>query len=248
MKNENYYSDFFSRYASNTNGKNKISNELGLLFSKMSIDNLLDVGAGTGEIAIYLSKIVNRIVAVEPNIKLVKLIQQANKPNIEIYQCKIQDFEYTQKFDCILLSYFLDTIPKTEWPSILKKLKSLLKPNGLILGITYLEGCEWDVFTQYIARQINISRSGGFGRVTLHLRYYGWDVVFKKLINTQIFGTTYNDLYDNLEFFYKAKIDDYRNNKEKYIHQLKNTATTNKRANIGVKEVLYKIINFEETK
>ncbi len=238
------YSDYFKKYASNTNGKKLIAKNLGKILQELKIISLLDVGAGSGDILFGVMDKLKYAVAVEPKLALSSIIEQRGLKNIEIIQDVIQNFNSAKKFGCILLSYFLDTVKKEEWNIILDKVNLMKDSNGIILGATYLEGCEWDVFTQYIKRNIDIPRSGGFGRITYQLREIGWDVRVRKIIDTEIFGENISELYNNLEFFYKSKVDVYRENKEHFIPQLELLSGTTGRANITVKEVIYELLKF----
>lgn len=207
MNNPSQYASLFDNYAAGTDGKTKIANALIELYPAEA--NLLDVGAGAGEIARAVSGHFRRVVALEPNKSLLPKLSANSPTSMDIVPCAIQDFETTETFDIVLLSYVLDTMSTDDIGMVLRRIKSLVKPTSRVVFATYLEGCDWDIYSEFIRRNLSTKRTGGYSRLVRDLRSLGCYTHIRSILDTTIFADTLQQLYDRLAFFYKEQIDAY---------------------------------------
>ncbi len=111
---------------------------LGVLREKISKDGIgsvLDIGAGNGDLAIPISKLVRRYVAIEPVSKYAARLKENGITVIEsFFPCDIRE-----TFDLALISHSLPWKPEKYEPFLLEAAK-LLKERGEILAITYDDG------------------------------------------------------------------------------------------------------------
>lgn len=152
------YSRCFTQYAENTNGKKLLSVKLKEYLSSYIGGDLLDVGAGDGQITVSLAPSFSKVIAVEPKPELASLIP--NERNINVIQDKIENYNSRKGYDVILMSYFLDSFTAEDIHFILRKLRLLKKASGIMIGTTYSSNCKWDQFTERVASDLGIKRKG----------------------------------------------------------------------------------------
>ncbi|GAB5363749.1 hypothetical protein AAMO2058_000910000 [Amorphochlora amoebiformis] len=99
----------------------------------------LDFGAGTGNLAIPLSKLCGHVTAVDVSPGMLKVLQQKIKGSdeekrIEVLCCELKPGGNNpiepNSFDVVLCSMVLHHVP--DMKAILKMFKAFLKPNGLL--------------------------------------------------------------------------------------------------------------------
>lgn len=234
--------DLFIKYTDNTNGKLILSNYLKNELGKYNFTSLLDVGAGEGEFAVCLSSVFQSVVAIEPNLEFAQKIKGKNVKNLTVVEDTIQNYAADSRFDVILLSYFLDLFQEQDIEMIMRKIAGLRSTKGMILGISYLPGCDWDNYAHRVIRDLNTGRKGGIDRIFAKLEKLNYYCSIKGIIDTEIYGTTLSDLYYNLSFFFKRNLKGYYSNKEKYMELLEKYSRKNAAGySINVKEVVYEI-------
>ena len=107
--------------------KRALQNKLNLITSlKKDANNILDIGAGTGDFLKHI-KSENRVVfGIEPNKKARAL---ASKKGINLEE-SIADFK-GKTFDVITMWHVLEHVPNLE--ETIKKIEALLNPNGVLI-------------------------------------------------------------------------------------------------------------------
>lgn len=213
------YSSCFTQYADNTNGKKLLSAKLKEYLSNYIGGDLLDVGAGDGQITASLAPSFSKVVAVEPKPELASLIP--NERNINVIQDKIENYISRKGYDVILMSYFLDSFTTEDIHFILRKLRLLKKSSGIMIGATYSSNCEWDQFTERVASDLGIKRKGGYERV--HLKITAYEEFTCRIVDevkSYIWGDNIQNLYDNLSFFFKSNIQEYHKRQKIYMEWL----------------------------
>ncbi|SNR51943.1 class I SAM-dependent methyltransferase [Lutibacter flavus] len=134
-----------SAYISHTDSKKSLTDKLYqivksyALKSKLKLidsfqteeKNILDVGCGTGEFLLTCKKGGWNVIGVEPNLNARELaISKLNKNDSSIILSDINEIT-AQQFDVITLWHVLEHVPNLT--KYISKLKSLLKPNGVLL-------------------------------------------------------------------------------------------------------------------
>jgi len=97
----------------------------------------LDAGCGEGRLIPFFADQFNEIVAIDPDqerlrvaVELVCDLGLSRKTQIK--QVAIEDFEDNNKFDFILCSHVLQHVHTASVPVIIKKLRNLVKEDGLL--------------------------------------------------------------------------------------------------------------------
>ncbi len=148
---------------------NKISNEKPLQVKEIlrvikgldKRENFLDVGAGTGDIFLTITKSFKKSIAIEPGEKTFNILQRRAKrykTNFEIIKKNWQDFykenkkKYNSSFDLITgihIAYFFPDLKK-----LINEMLEFLSPNGrLVFVCAYGENQEKD-FVHYLRNKI----------------------------------------------------------------------------------------------
>ncbi len=100
---------------------------------KKPINRLLEIGCGAGFSAEYLKNDYIEFIGVDYSEKLIQYANKFNKYDKTKFIAKnIKDFQTEQKFDVIFMIGVLHHIPDPE--KVLNDLKTMLKPNGMIIA------------------------------------------------------------------------------------------------------------------
>jgi SAM-dependent methyltransferase len=245
-ENNQAYTDLFNQYLSHTDGKDLVADNLARLYRSKSSGTVLDIGAGKGDIAIPLAQVFHQVVAVEPEERFTQVIRAANLPNLIVYESKIEEFWQAGKYDLILMSYLLDSMSSETISVVMNQVESMKAPGGKIVAVTYLEGCNWDVFTHFIANQLGTRRNGGFSRLFSELKTIGWYIHIQKILETHIYGSNLDELYGNLSFFYKDNLDEYHANEGKFKPILRSLSAQAERVSLSIREVILEVVKDED--
>jgi len=102
---------------------------------KNIVKNSLDVGAGTGRFSIFLSKLSEKVIAIEPAGSMYKILRDVTKDikNIKTYKKDIQSFRTRMRFDLILVSSVFTYFNDSEVTKTLEKLKKIINHDGIII-------------------------------------------------------------------------------------------------------------------
>jgi 2-polyprenyl-3-methyl-5-hydroxy-6-metoxy-1,4-benzoquinol methylase len=99
----------------------------------------LEIGCGAGAFSRQLSGYVDRVLALDLSPEMIKLAQQRSVQysNIEYQIADVLTFDFPeQQFDCVVSIATLHHLPLE---STLQKLRSALKPNGMLLVLDLYE-------------------------------------------------------------------------------------------------------------
>ena len=100
--------------------------------------HVLEVGAGTGHFTKRVIGLVPnmKVVAVEPDGPSCEILRHRFAPKtnlIEIVECRILDFNRSQRFDCVLSSFADHHICAAEKEEYFRHLVGMLEPGGVII-------------------------------------------------------------------------------------------------------------------
>lgn len=104
---------------------------------------VLEVGSGTGEIAIPLSARLERVDAIEPSDAMLAIARSTEgSERVRWHQTSAEEFEYSDTYDLIICAQCLAWL---DWPTVFPRFASALKTEGLliIVGQEALEELPW---------------------------------------------------------------------------------------------------------
>ena len=129
------YNKIGKTYNQTRKGDPRIFQELFNLLNQPTNKTILDVGAGTGNYANLLANKGNKIVALEPSIKMIN--QSQDNDRIEWLRGVAENIEIENNFFdsaiCILSTHHFK-----DWKKSFKEINRVLKPNGTLIIYTYL--------------------------------------------------------------------------------------------------------------
>jgi 2-polyprenyl-3-methyl-5-hydroxy-6-metoxy-1,4-benzoquinol methylase len=134
-----YYLENYSPYSPNSTKKSSIINNkffqsrLKIIKKYKNIKNILEIGASEGSFALIAKEAGFDVSCVEMNYKFNKNFK---KHNINIVNKKIENLNITdfkKKFDCIVAFHLIEHV---NIRIFIKKIKSLIKKNGIVFIIT----------------------------------------------------------------------------------------------------------------
>jgi len=91
---------------------------------------LLDAGAGSGDVAEHLAPFFSSLTLLEPN---TNQIAGFRHDKAIVLNESLQTFESTEQFDLVVLSHVLYHVPPAEWPSLIERLMTFVRPGGYAL-------------------------------------------------------------------------------------------------------------------
>lgn len=246
MMTEERYADLFEKYVQAADGKKLIGNALAEIASAYPDAHVLDVGAGSGEITGIVASAAGRVDAVDPNRYMVADLKKLSQrcANVSPIEGRLQDFSPSEHYDLIILSYVLESIGGNDVQEHAKRLHGYLRPGGRMVGVTFLDGCDWDAYSASVESLVPYKRTGGTGRVFNHLRQSGLNTRIIRIVDTHIFAPSLDELYLTLGFFYKRVMDNYIRLSGTLSSELRKFTTKDRGGELclGVKEVIYEII------
>jgi len=100
-------------------------------------DRFLDAGCGEGRLIPVFEGLFDEIVAIDPDQERLNaaerlILDRGLAKKTTLKQAAIEDFEDNNRFDFILCSHVLQHVNTDAVPLILKKLKKLMRKNGMI--------------------------------------------------------------------------------------------------------------------
>lgn len=203
--------------------------------------NILEIGAGMGEITGELCKVANKVVSIEFSKIRGEAIakRHQDKENLEVMIGNLKDIKINEKFDYITLIGVLEYAPKiyeteNSFIDLLKYIKSLLKEDGTILLATNNKfGMRnWSVINEddkniefnAVSCTKNKKQSQLFSKDTLEnilnevdlgdRKYYYPlpDYKYANVIFTNEFMPDKNNLHRNMSFFKDSDIINFHEN------------------------------------
>ncbi len=104
---------------------------------------ILDIGCGTGEDLKFLSKFGFELYGIDLSEKMVEIAKKKVR-NAKIFRLDVREVDKlfpNDYFDCVLAMYSIVHLPKKEVKEVLRKIKKILKKDGLlVLGMLLGEG------------------------------------------------------------------------------------------------------------
>lgn len=126
------YTRAFHAFLDCTDEKKVFLEKIGEKLRDHNVSSVLDIGAGNGDLAIPLSKLVDTYVAIEPVSQQADILRKAGLTVFEsLFPCPINE-----NFDLVLISHSLPW-KQEKYQPFLTEAKKLVAANGSILVITY---------------------------------------------------------------------------------------------------------------
>jgi hypothetical protein len=119
----------------------------------------IDAGAGNGEMTKSFASAFHRTIAIEPNVYLLKQLQQA-VPSVEAIGLPILEAQPTAKGDLVLCSHMLYYISPGEWLAHLERLVSWMSPTGVtIVVLQHRESGCMNMVHHFIGHRFELRRT-----------------------------------------------------------------------------------------
>jgi len=96
---------------------------------------LLDLGCGTGEVAIPMSSCTASVDAVDPSSAMIaraRLIAHEESATLNLHNCYAEDFDYSARYGMIVAA---NSIHWTDWEVLFSRLPDALDPDGFLVII-----------------------------------------------------------------------------------------------------------------
>lgn len=134
--NQSEYTGFFAEFYDILHARNNDTKIYENILREFGND-ILELGCGTGRIAIPLAKAGYKVTGIEYEQEMIDILQQKQYPesNLKVYCGDARTFQLDQKFDVILLScnFINHFINSNDLLMILMNSKKHLKGNGFII-------------------------------------------------------------------------------------------------------------------
>jgi hypothetical protein len=131
----------------------------------------IDAGAGNGEVTRTFAPAFERTIAIEPNIHLLKQLQQT-VPTAEAIGQPIMTAQPTGQGDLVLCSHTLYYIPAEEWLGHLERLVSWMSPSGItIVVLQYRESGCMNMVHHFFGHRFELRRTAELFRMKHGDRY-----------------------------------------------------------------------------
>lgn len=156
------YSQSFAKFLAHTNEKAILLEQILKKIKQIEPANILDIGAGNGELALPVSKLVKNYLAVEYKSDYVEKLRSLSLNVIEsAYPCEIE-----QKFDFILSSHSLPW-KQEKYKPFIECAMNQLSDKGVFLIITYdNESGDWFNLLEKNELQLVRNNSNRLGQMT----------------------------------------------------------------------------------
>lgn len=129
------YKEAFQIFLDHTNQKRNARHWLQQVVDRLPAHRaFIDAGAGNGEMTKAFARAFTRTIAIEPNVYLLKQLQQV-VPSAEAIDLPILAAQPTAQGDLVLCSHTLYYIPHEEWLTHLGRLASWMSPTGVMIVI-----------------------------------------------------------------------------------------------------------------
>jgi Methyltransferase domain len=127
------YKQAFQTFLDHTDQKRNAKRWLQQVVDGLPARNVfIDAGAGNGEVTRTFAGAFERTIAIEPNLYLLKQLQQA-VPLAEAIGQPIMTAQPAARGDLVLCSHTLYYIPAEEWLAHLDRLVSWMSPTGVTI-------------------------------------------------------------------------------------------------------------------
>lgn len=131
----------------------------------------IDAGAGNGEVTRSFAGAFARTIAIEPNVHLLKQLQQA-VPGAEAINQPIMMAQPAAQGDLVLCSHTLYYIPAEQWLPHLERLVSWMSPTGVtIVVLQYRESGCMNMVHHFFGHRFELRRTADLFRTKHGDRY-----------------------------------------------------------------------------
>lgn len=235
------FGELFELYSANTDGKEKVAEYVNSLGEARPGALLVDFGAGDGRLTRRLLRGFSNIIAVEKEESFHPSL--AAIPGVKVVASRIEDFTPPRPYDVGLLSYSLSGIPKPRFYTAVKRFLDLRREGGQLLFVTFVDGCDWDLFADGIAKHLNAPRRSGLAQHREELESFGFRTRIATTVATSIWGEDSDALYRNLGFFFYRQIAAYLRDESKLKPILEKLQSWDGvRMNLSVAEAIVEIL------
>jgi len=190
------YKKAFENYLKLTDEKERFFGYLSAAIQKFEIKSILDIGAGNGDLAIPLSKAVEKYVAVERNKNFIEALESKN---LEVIQRDFLEKELPiqDKFDLVLCSY---VIPHEDsFEEFVSKAFHYVDRGGQLIIITHTNPqVELGNFCEHLGLENEWDDPSFSPRIIKFLSSLGR--VKQKNLSTEIISDNLEDLFLALSF------------------------------------------------
>jgi len=156
------------RYDTRMSRLRDIKGEIGIIVDALKPSpksTILEIGSGTGEFAIAISKLCHKLYAIDVSPVMLDYSREkakANKAyNIEFHHAGFLTFEHTgEKFDHIYTQLALHHLPDFWKIIALKKIHGLLKPGGkfFLMDVVYPSAIDdFETYFEEIIKELEVS-------------------------------------------------------------------------------------------
>lgn len=99
----------------------------------LSVSNVLELGAASGQMTDMLSKLAKHVTAVDGSSEFLKIAKQrvSSAENVIFVESYFESLAFDEKFDCLVMHHILEHVEQPV--SLLKRLKDLLSDNGVFV-------------------------------------------------------------------------------------------------------------------
>lgn len=246
LTNENdIYQHSFNLYTKHSNAKRKIANAVIDFMESHNLSSVMDVGAGNGALTRELLRFADKVYAVEPNELFWPALQALHSAGLRFVGSRAEDLAAAEsdRFDLVLMSYLLDSVPAERVAAICDKVETYLDDNGALLGVTYVDGCPWDTYMLAVESIFGTRRSrGGLSRMYPVLRDLGYTIENVAIVRTEIWADSLRQLFDSTVFFHRRISAEYLAAAPRLMPILERySRRTHEHFELHVDEVIYRI-------
>ncbi|MFE3634584.1 class I SAM-dependent methyltransferase [Streptomyces sp. NPDC059168] len=167
------------------------------------------------------------VLAAEPNPDFDGALAALRPLGVTAVRARVQELPPDiGRFDAVLLSYVLDSVPEEEIRAVHTALRRVVAPGGCFLGVTYAEQSPWRTYSAAVEADIGPCLSGGRTRVFTALEQAGRTVLPLVTVTTGLYAASPYELFDGLAFFYRRRLTAYRAARERLLPRLARLAVT----------------------
>jgi SAM-dependent methyltransferase len=238
--------DIRERYLRSTNSREWAARLLRDLLAESGSRRVVDIGAGDGALSTALSDATSYVAAIEPDPRMRSILLQAESacPTVEYVPYRVEETDLPSgAFDLALVSYILETISAPERNSVLNAAVRLLEEDGLIVGVSFVEGSAWDQYLEICKNICGGSRYVGFGELVKTLRSHGWFVSRQGNFSSRLIAQDIDELYAICSHFMGKRSAIYLENRTTLLPMLQRLSRFGGRSQVilDVTECIYVI-------
>jgi len=166
------YKQAFQVFLDHTDQKRKANRWLQQLVDRLPTRKVfIDAGAGNGELARTFAPTFERTIAIEPNLHLLRQLQQA-VPVAETIGRPIMTAELPAQGDLVLCSHTFYYIPAEDWLAHLERLVSWMSPTGVtIVVLQHRESGCMNMLHHFLGHRFELHRTADLFRLKHGDRY-----------------------------------------------------------------------------